>query len=108
MIAFILALKFSVVRPAIVANFQLSAMTTTDKLVSPNLQPAIRSRFRVVEIPPNTWHTYVVQQSGTLAFEVKEGGDEPTPEKDFASWSPAENTPQAHDLLETLRYLQPD
>jgi len=63
---------------------------------------------RVVEIPSNTWHTYVVQKTGTLAIEVKEGGYEPTPEKDFASWSPAENTAQASAFLERLRNLQPE
>lgn len=61
---------------------------------------------RVVEIPPKTWHTYVVQQSGTLALEIKEGGYVPTPEPDFAPWSPAENTPEAQAFLEHLRYLQ--
>ncbi|MCL1126922.1 WbuC family cupin fold metalloprotein [Shewanella surugensis] len=63
---------------------------------------------RVVEIPPNTWHTYVVQQSGTLAMEVKEGAYTPTPEADFATWAPAEKTKEAEFFLETLRVLQPE
>lgn len=63
---------------------------------------------RVVEIPANTWHTYVVQQPGTLAMEVKEGAYTPTPESDFATWAPAEKTDAAVVFLETLRGLQPE
>lgn len=58
---------------------------------------------RVVEIPPNTWHSYVVQKSGTLAIEVKEGGYQPTPEQDYAPWSPAEDTAEAPAYLVKMR-----
>ena len=58
---------------------------------------------RVVEIPPNTWHSYVCLQSGTLALEVKQGGYLPTAEQDFLAVSPAENTPGVSAYFEWLK-----
>ena len=52
---------------------------------------------RAVEIPPNTWHAYVCQKTSTLALEVKEGAYIPTPEEDFAPWSPAEGAAEVAD-----------
>ena len=57
----------------------------------------------VVEIPPQTWHTVVSQQTGTVLFEVKQGPYQPLTEQDFASWAPAENSTQAAALLAWLR-----
>jgi cupin fold WbuC family metalloprotein len=58
---------------------------------------------RAVEIPPGTWHAYACQQSGTLALEVKEGPYIPTPEEDFASWSPAEGSEGAPAYRDWMR-----
>lgn len=65
------------------------------------------SKTRAVEVPPGVWHAYVCKQSGTLALEVKEGAYIPTPEEDFAPWSPAENTEAAPEYLEWMRDAQP-
>jgi cupin fold WbuC family metalloprotein len=57
---------------------------------------------RVVEVQPNTWHSYVSKQTGTLALEVKEGPYRPSPEKDFLPMAPAENTDQAAAYLQWM------
>lgn len=43
----------------------------------------------------------------SLALEVKEGAYIPTPEEDFAPWSPAENTEGAAAYLAWMRDAQP-
>ncbi len=43
---------------------------------------------RAVEIPPNTWHTYVCLEPDTTVLEVKRGPYIPTTEDDFLPWSP--------------------
>ncbi len=65
------------------------------------------SRTRAIELPPNTWHSYVCRKPGTLVVEVKEGPYLPPAEEDFAPWAPAENSPQAAEYLVHLRKLQP-
>lgn len=69
--------------------------------------PMSPDRTRAVEVPPGTWHAYVCQQSGTLALEVKEGAYIPTPEADFAPWSPAENMPGAAKFRDWMRTAKP-
>jgi cupin fold WbuC family metalloprotein len=60
-----------------------------------------------VEVPPGLFHAYVCMQSGTLGLEVKEGAYAPTPEHDFAPWSPPERSPRAAAYLDWLRAAQP-
>jgi cupin fold WbuC family metalloprotein len=62
---------------------------------------------RAVEIPPGVWHAYVCQRPSTLALEVKEGAYIPTPEEDFAPWSPAEGTTDAKKYLQWMKEVQP-
>ena len=58
---------------------------------------------RVVEIPPNTWHSYISKKSGTLALEIKQGTYLPSPEEDFLPMSPAENTEAAATYLNWMK-----
>lgn len=58
---------------------------------------------RAVEIAPNTWHSLVCRDAGTLAFEVKEGPYTPTDDKDFAPWAPAEHGADAATYQQRLR-----
>ncbi len=60
-----------------------------------------------VEIAPNTFHAYVCLEAGTVALEIKEGAYIPTPEQEFAPWSPAERSPSAHAYLEWMRTAEP-
>lgn len=64
-------------------------------------------RTRAVEVPPNVWHAYVCQKPGTLALEIKEGAYIPTPEQDFAPWSPAEKSAEAAAFREWMREAIP-
>ena len=58
---------------------------------------------RAVELPPNTWHSYISKQSGTLALEIKEGVYLPTPEEDFLPTSPAEQTDEVAAYLQWMQ-----
>jgi len=58
---------------------------------------------RVIEIPPDTWHSYVSKKSGTLALEIKQGAYLPSPEEDFLSMSPAENTEEVATYLQWMK-----
>lgn len=68
--------------------------------------PMSPTTTRAVEIPPNTWHAYVCMQPGTVALEVKQGAYIPTPEHDFAPWSPAENAAGVAEYLAWMRKAQ--
>jgi len=42
------------------------------------------------EIPPRTWHTLISLETGSVAYEVKDGPYDPNVDKNFAPWAPAE------------------
>ena len=54
------------------------------------------------DIRPGVWHTIFALAPDTVLFEVKPGPYGPGVDKEFASWSPAENTPQAVVFLAGL------
>lgn len=56
-----------------------------------------------VEIPPCTWHTIISLESGSVAYEAKDGPYDPIIDKCFASWAPEEESPEASEYLEKLR-----
>ena len=60
-----------------------------------------------VEIPPGVFHAYVCMQPGTIGLEVKEGAYIPTPEHDFAPWSPGERSADVAGYLAWMRTAQP-
>jgi len=43
------------------------------------------------EIAPRTWHTIISLESGTVAYEVKDGPYDVAVDKNFALWAPAES-----------------
>lgn len=55
-----------------------------------------------VEIPPETYHTVLSLEPGSVAFEIKDGPFDPDAAKDFAPWAPAENTPEVAKYMERL------
>ena len=68
----------------------------------------------VVDVVAGVWHTIVALAPDTVAFEVKPGPYSPLSDKDFASWAPAEGTPESlaymaatEDRLRTLLGLPP-
>jgi cupin fold WbuC family metalloprotein len=42
------------------------------------------------EIQPRTWHCLIALEKGSLVYEVKDGPYDPSDDKFFASWAPAE------------------
>ncbi|MCG8667828.1 MAG: WbuC family cupin fold metalloprotein [Pseudomonadales bacterium] len=56
----------------------------------------------MVEMPPLTWHTFVVLEP-TLLVEVKPGPFEAAQPEDFAQWAPMEGEPQCADYIEHWR-----
>lgn len=58
---------------------------------------------RAVEIPPNTWHSYVCLEPGTVAFEVREGPYIPVAESDLAAWAPGDDPEAQQAYLQWMR-----
>lgn len=58
-----------------------------------------------VDIAPRIWHTLVCLESGSVAYEVKDGPYHATDDKDFAPWAPAEGTDEASAYLDKLLAL---
>lgn len=58
------------------------------------------------EIAPRVWHSIISLQSGSVAYEVKDGPYNPADDKHFAKWAPAEGDPDTKsfniDLLKEL------
>jgi len=51
-----------------------------------------------VEIPPRVWHTFVCLRTETVLYEAKEGPYSESSDKNFASWAPAEGSPDADEF----------
>jgi cupin fold WbuC family metalloprotein len=62
---------------------------------------------RVFEMAPNTWHSVVSLQPGTVVFEVKRGPYLPLASADQADWAPAEGDARVADMLAFLRGCRP-
>jgi cupin fold WbuC family metalloprotein len=59
------------------------------------------------EIQPRTWHCLIVLEKGTLVYEVKDGPYDPSDDKYFASWAPAEGDPGTEEYKKAiLRHLK--
>ncbi len=51
-----------------------------------------------VEIAADSWHNFVVMESGSVVMEVKPGPYKRPPIEDFAAWAPSEGDPEAVDF----------
>ena len=54
------------------------------------------------EIPERTFHTVISLEPGSVAYEIKDGPYVLIEDKNFASWAPAENSPDAGPWLTRL------
>lgn len=59
--------------------------------------------IKMAEVPSGSWHSVVVLTPQASFIEVIDGFYDPVTHKQFASWAPAENTPEAAAYLEDLR-----
>ena len=48
-----------------------------------------------IDIPPGVWHTILARTARAVCFEVKPGPWVAANDKEFATWAPAENDPEA-------------
>jgi cupin fold WbuC family metalloprotein len=55
-----------------------------------------------VEIAPREWHTIISLVSGTVVYELKPGPYAPIDDKNFASWAPAEGSPEVAAYLASI------
>jgi cupin fold WbuC family metalloprotein len=55
-----------------------------------------------VDILPGVWHTILPRTTRVVCFEVKPGPWVPANDKEFASWSPAENDPDTAAYSKSL------
>ncbi len=59
-----------------------------------------------MEIEPNRWHAFIIQESGTVIYEIKEGPFVPVDPKDLAPWAPnPRDTEAAKAYMKKLRSL---
>lgn len=52
-----------------------------------------------IDIRAGVWHTLFSLEPDTVLYEVKPGPYTPLTDKDFAPWSPSDNSPEAADFL---------
>ena len=57
-----------------------------------------------VNLPAGVWHTVIAEVPGSILFEVKLGPFNPEQAKEYATWAPAENTPDAVEYLMELKH----
>ncbi|HEY6344860.1 MAG TPA: WbuC family cupin fold metalloprotein [Bryobacteraceae bacterium] len=55
-----------------------------------------------IDIAPGVWHTILPRTARAVCFEVKPGPWEPSSDKEFALWAPAEGDPAAAAYAQAL------
>ncbi len=55
-----------------------------------------------VDLNPGIWHTFFALKADTVVFEGKNGPYDPTTDKTFAPWAPAEGSAEAEPYLNSL------
>jgi cupin fold WbuC family metalloprotein len=60
-----------------------------------------------VDVPANTWHTWIPVSDRGVFFEVKQGPYDAASAAEFAPWSPEEGSAQAEDFVIRLRQTNP-
>lgn len=55
-----------------------------------------------VEITAGEWHMAISLREGTIVYEIKDGPYDPLNDKQFATWAPEEDAPDAMAFLERL------
>jgi cupin fold WbuC family metalloprotein len=60
----------------------------------------------VADIPSGAWHTFLPLEADTAVFETKSGPWDAATDKEFASWAPEEDAPEAESFrLKLIDYL---
>jgi len=69
---------------------------TSDRILDSSPVPGL------LDIEPDTWHSFVVMEADTILFECKKGPYNAETDKTFAEWAPEEGTPKAENYLKEL------
>lgn len=59
-----------------------------------------------IELPANTWHTWLALSDDAVFFETKQGPFDPQTTSVFAPWSPAEGRPEVPPFFDRLKTAQ--
>tara|TARA_B100001059_G_C17655158_1_gene486554 strand:+ start:401 stop:889 length:489 start_codon:yes stop_codon:yes gene_type:complete len=59
-----------------------------------------------IQVPANTWHTYVMTSKSTIIFETMMGVYDPKTWKKTPNWAPDENSEKAEEYLQYLKILK--
>lgn len=57
---------------------------------------------KAIELPAGQWHSLLALEPNSIFFETKPGPYAPLSDKDFAPWSPPENSPGTDKYLSVL------
>ena len=55
-----------------------------------------------IEVPPFTWHTYIMLTQKTAIYETMKGAYDPLTWKEMAGWAPSEDSIKAKDYFLNL------
>jgi cupin fold WbuC family metalloprotein len=56
----------------------------------------------LIDIEPDTWHSFLVLAEDTIIFECKKGPYNAQTDKEFASWAPEEGSDDVHTYMKEL------
>ena len=62
-----------------------------------------KEKKEYVEVPPNTWHTYVMLTDNVLVYEEMLGVYNPDTWKELAKWAPSEKSEKSFNYLKELK-----
>lgn len=89
----------------IIVKGSLLFLTYNDEGIVTNKVILSADDVHSLEIPPNTWHSTVALEIGTVFLEIKEGPYVVTTDKGFAKWSPEEGSSEVPSFLAHLLSL---
>lgn len=56
----------------------------------------------ILDIEPEVWHTFTVEEPDTILFECKKGPYDAKTDKVFAEWAPGEGAPESAEFMKRL------
>lgn len=74
--------------------------------VTSRIEAGPAESVRALEIPVDRWHTWVPLEDASVFFEVKPGPYDPQTAAEFATWSPAEGSPDVGAFCRCLMEAQ--
>lgn len=77
-------------------TFNENGKITADRILNSSPVPGL------LDIEPDTWHSFVVMEPDTVLFECKKGPYNAKTDKTFAEWAPEEGSEDADNYLKEL------